>query len=281
MDIVSLSLITLNRDRDDHLARCLEGVARGRRVPDETIVVAMGREGSAVPPGVTCVSSPGHGLALARSRNVGRRNARGDILVFLDVDCIPSHDLVGALETVAAATDALVCAEVLYLTRAVSDDWTDQTLRAEGIVHPARTFKTGDVTVAPDPGLFWSLAFAVRADTYDRLGGFDEGFSGYGGEDTDLAFRACGIGVPILFQGRGCAFHQRHAAFDPPLTHCADIVHNARRFHARHGFWPMRGWLDAFAALGLVAFDGARLSLLRQPTEAEIAAHRVPADRTF
>ena len=39
-------------------------------------------------------------------------------------------------------------------------------------------------------GLFWSLNFAVRRTVWDELGGFDEGFGGYGGEYTDLAFTA-------------------------------------------------------------------------------------------
>ena len=278
---MSLSLITLNQGRDDHLARSLHGAARGRRVPDQTIVVAMGGGAPVVPPGVTVVPLPGAGLALARARNVGRRQAGGDTLVFLDVDCIPSHDLIGALEAAVGTHDALVCGEVLYLTSTVEDGWTDRSLRAQGTRHPARIFPLGGVSVAPDPGLFWSLAFAVRAETFDRLGGFDEGFTGYGGEDTDLAFRAVAAGVPILLQGDGCAFHQRHAACDPPLAHCADIVRNANRFHDRHGVWPMRGWLEAFAAIGVVAFDGTKLSLHRLPTAAEIAAHRVPPDRPF
>ena len=276
-----LSLVTINSDRDEHLVRCLEGVDRSRRAPDQTIVVAIGGAKPVVPKDVIVVTAPGGGLALAHARNVGRRSANGDILVFLDVDCIPSCDLVGALEAAVAENDGLVCGEVLYLTQPVESGWTEQALCIQGMRHPARDFPESGVVLAPDPGLFWSLAFAVRAETYDRLNGFDEGFVGYGGEDTDLAFRASSEGVPILFQGHGCAFHQRHAAYDPPLQHCADIVRNALRFHAAHGVWPMRGWLEAFAAIGVVDFDGVRLSLCRLPTEAEIAAHQVPPDRPF
>ena len=35
--------------------------------------------------------------------------------------------------------------------------------------------------------LFWSLSFAVTGDVV-RVGGFDEAYEGYGGEDTDFAF---------------------------------------------------------------------------------------------
>lgn len=146
-----------------------------------------------------------------------------------------------------------------------------------------RTFPApGRVAPAPQPGLFWSLAFAVRAATYDRIGGFDESFSGYGAEDTDLAFRADAAGVPILFLGGPRAYHQHHGSYDPPLQHFRDIVANAARFHARHGFWPMDGWLDGFARLGLIAPDRSNgIVVHRDPTPAEMAAARLPDARPF
>ncbi|MEE7438856.1 hypothetical protein MOR12E_06120 [Methylobacterium oryzae] len=140
----------------------------------------------------------------------------------------------------------------------------------------------GTVAPAPQPGLFWSLAFAVRAATYDRLGGFDETFSGYGAEDTDLAFRAERAGVPILFLGGPRAYHQHHPGYDPPLQHFRDIVANAARFHDRHGIWPMDGWLDGFARLGLIAADRSTgIVVHRDPTPDEMEAARLSDDRPF
>jgi hypothetical protein len=37
----------------------------------------------------------------------------------------------------------------------------------------------------------------------------------------------------------------------PPVEHVTDIVRNANRFRERWGWFPMQGWLDAFADLGL------------------------------
>jgi hypothetical protein len=39
------------------------------------------------------------------------------------------------------------------------------------------------------------------------------------------------------------------------VEHLHDIVANATIFHRRWGWWPMPGWLDAFAALGLIHWD--------------------------
>lgn len=279
------TVITLNKGRDAHLRRLLEGLSRGPP-PDACVVVEMGSEPPPLPDfgfSVERIVLDSAGLPLARARNAGRAAARSPHLVFLDVDCIPSADLVASLSQDLAQADGLVCCEVHYLPAgAVGDGWTEDGLSRLGEAHPVRHFPAEGVARADNPGLFWSLAFGVRAETFDRIGGFDEAFDGYGAEDTDLAFRADAGGVPVLLSARGRAYHQHHAAFDPPLQHFSDIVRNARRFHARHGIWPMDGWLDAFARLGLVTprEDGG-LVMLRAPTAAEMESARLPSDRPF
>ena len=282
---MSISVVTLNKGRGHHLVRLLEGLARGAP-PSEAIIVEMGGDETPLPElgfPVRRTHLAQDGLPLAAARNAGRQAANGDILVYLDVDCIPSRSLVAGLARAVAEHDALICCEIRYLPAgAVTDDWTEAGLERVGQRHPARIFPDGGVTPAPQPGLFWSLAFAVRATTYDRIGGFDAGFTGYGAEDTDLAFRAARSGVPVLFAGGMHAFHQHHLSCDPPLQHFADIVANARRFHERHGLWPMDGWLDAFAGLGLLDADrSGGLTVLREPSASEISAARVAPERPF
>ena len=281
---MSATVITLNKGRDDHLGRLLEGLSRGVH-PAECIVVEMGSAPAPLlDPGfpVRRVDLASEGLPLARARNAGRHAARTANLIFLDVDCLPSADLVASLDSDLDAADGLICCEVRYLPAgAVTEGWTEDGLRSAGLTHPVRHFPKNGLTRTDNPGLFWSLAFGVRATTFDRLGGFDESFDGYGAEDTDLAFRADAAGIPILFSARGGAYHQFHQAYDPPLQHFADIVRNARRFHARHGIWPMDGWLDAFARMGLSTERGKDIEVLRQPTPEEIAAAKLPTDRPF
>lgn len=280
-----VSVITLNKNRRRHLLRLLEGLSRGP-MPADCIVVEMGGDTAALPdPGCPLhrVDLPSKGLLLAAARNAGRAAASGETLIFLDVDCIPSADLVAGLTAAVAEHDGLVCCEIRYLPLgAVTDGWTEQDLDRVGLQHPARVFPARGIVPADKPGLFWSLAFAVRAATFDRLGGFDEGYDGYGAEDTDLAFRASELGIPILFAAGPRAWHQHHPSCDPPLQHFSDIVRSARRFHARHGLWPMEGWLDAFGERGLIAWgrsDG--LTVLRMPTPDEIIAARVSPDQAF
>lgn len=283
--MIRTSVVTLNKGRRAHLLRLLEGLMRGAS-PDECVVVEMDGDETplpATPFPVRRVAFPHEGLPLAAARNAGRRAAKSDTLIFLDVDCIPSKDLVAGLAGAAADHDGLICCEIRYLPAgAVTVGWRETDLDRLGLPHPARSFPETGVARIDNPGMFWSLAFAVRAAAFDRLGGFDEGFSGYGAEDTDLAFRAARIGVPLLFAGGLRAFHQHHASCDPPLQHFSDIVRNARRFQVRHGVWPMPGWLDAFAERGLIASDReGGLTVLRLPNAEEIDAARLPPERAF
>jgi GT2 family glycosyltransferase len=156
--------------------------------------------------------------------------------------------------------------------------WSEADLAARSREHPARPHPSGPEPVATDRyELFWSLSFAIRRTAYrERLGGFDEALDGYGGEDTDLAFTARARGIPLWWVPTAVAYHQHHATYAPPLPHLRSIVANAIRFRGKWGGWPMDGWLRAFAAQGLVRWDpdGDELTVLREPTAAEIEAAR-------
>jgi len=171
--------------------------------------------------------------------------------------------------------DALVCAQAFYLGAAdARSDWTEEALKRCTRPHPARSFPLAGTREEPNAGLFWSLVFGIHRDRFNELGGFDEAFTGYGGEDTDFGYRAKHAGVSLIFMGGPGAFHQHHIVFDPPLQHVEDIVRNARLFRERWGVWPMEGWLDAFARAGLVTWSGDLLALLRLPTAREVASAR-------
>ena len=199
-----------------------------------------------------------------------------EMLMFLDVDCIAMRHCISLLAQALSMHDALLCADVRYLG---PDDarasWEEAALLTAGRPHPARSFPDHGVREEKNAGLFWSLAFALRRTSFDALGGFDEGFVGYGAEDTDFGFRAAESGLRMMFVGQAIVCHQYHDNYEPPVQHVADIVRNAVRFRARWNRWPMEGWLEAFARMGLVTLDKDRLKLVRMPTRAETAASRV------
>lgn len=276
---MGVSVLTIVRNRSAHLAQLVEGLRRSDRRPDELIVVDMSDDPITVGPTnfpVRIERFETDGLPLAAARNRAAALANHDMLVFLDVDCIPLSDCVGLLAETLTEHDSLLCADIRYLgPYDARGCWEEAELLKHGMAHPARTFPTQGVREETNAGLFWSLAFALRRSTFTALGGFDEGFTGYGAEDTDFGFRAAAAGLKLLFVGQAIACHQYHDSYEPPVQHVADIVHNAQVFQARWDQWPMEGWLADFERLGLVRWQGNALDLLRLPTACEMAAARV------
>jgi GT2 family glycosyltransferase len=279
-ETVTLSILTIVKNRAGHLAQLIEGFRRSTVLPDELVIVDMASNPPVVtdetPFPVHIVRLDGHGLPLAAARNAAAQAANGDKLLFLDVDCIPMRDLTGDIARCLDDRDALVCAEILYLA---PDDargqWDEADLIVHAAGHPVRQFPATGLRQEDNAGLFWSLAFGIRRQAFFALGGFDEAFTGYGAEDTDFGFRACKAGLPLLFMGGAGAFHQYHDVFDPPLQHLDDIVRNAGLFRDRWDMWPMEGGLDAFEAAGLIARNDDIIVSIRQPSALEIAQARV------
>ena len=256
-------MITIASGRHGHLAAQAEALARSSVAPDQYVVVAIDDdEIPAVVPGadVVHVGRIDGRLPLAAARNAGadRAMAAGaELLVLLDVDCIPAPELVERYATVARGRGGVLCGPVGYLPPAAVDGYPAEALRRLAVPHPARPVPAEDeVLPADDPDLFWSLSFAAPVAAWRAVGGFCEEFSGYGGEDTDFGHALAKAGIPLWWVGGAWAFHQHHGGGDgPPVQHLDDVLRNAAVFHRRWGWWPMRGWLDGFERLGLATCD--------------------------
>jgi len=282
---MGLSVLTLVRNRRLHLLRLIEGLCRSEIAPDELIVVDLGGPPIVLPVTtfqIRVVPLDSEPLPLARARNLAASLARYEILLFLDVDCIPMAKLLGLMSSTLDKHDALVCAQIHYLREAVTHcDWQEDVLLRDSMTHPVRAFPAQGIRVENNPGLFWSLAFGLKNSLFKTIGGFDERFVGYGAEDTDFGFRAREAAVKLLFLGGPGAFHQYHEVYDPPLQHFDDIVRNAELFFERWNVWPMHGWLDAFECLGLILRGRDKIIRVRSPNFLELALSTLPPDRAL
>ena len=255
-----VGLATIQRGRHVHLARQAAAVAALRRGPDRYVVVSMDAAPPVDVPEAEVVALPmaeGEPLPLAAARNRAM-HALGDVdlAILLDVDCLPGPALVERYAD--AVGDALLAGPVGRLGPLPDDrerPRPEELAAARAAPGPRPVPPPGTVVREPRVELFWSLSFAVRPEVHERIGGFDEGYVGYGAEDTDYAFRARSAGVGLSWVGGAWAYHQHHPVSSPPREHVRDIVRNASRFRARWGRWPMEGWLGAFAAEGLVDWD--------------------------
>ncbi len=192
----------------------------------EVIVVDDGSDPPIRPPAsslaVRVARQERRGFGLARARNTGARAAAHDILVFLDGDVIAEAGLLAAhARWHHAVSDALTlgfCASVsaagigadairsragalaeLFAGRGFDPPWPDR--------HMART----DDLTSRHEDLFRAVTggnFAISRALFEELGGFDESFARYGGEDTEFAYRAQVRGALLVPVRDAFGWHQ-------------------------------------------------------------------------
>lgn len=152
-------------------------------------------------PSLRWIEQPRSGQAVAR--NVGAFAARAPVIVFLDDDIIPDADLLAIHlahhaggQSVAVLGDCEVVRHDNSLCALGVWSWWEDTYhrRASAWQPPGfRDFCTGNVS--------------LRKEDFARIGGFDQDFTGYGGEDYEIGYRLLRAGVRFAPDRRARARH--------------------------------------------------------------------------
>ena len=199
----------------------------------EVVIVDDGSRTPLAPPvgsplKVRVVHQEDRGFGLARARNTGAKAANSEILVFLDCDMMPEAEwLAGHARWHHAACDALTlgfrahvevdgidAAAVRNRSGSLAELVADRpTERPEWIeFHMTRT---RDLTSDDDDSFRMVTGgnLGVSRSFFELVGGYDETFTQWGGEDTEFGYRAHirgGLLVPVRealcwHQGAGAA----------------------------------------------------------------------------
>ncbi|MFG0255570.1 MAG: glycosyltransferase family 2 protein [Rhodopirellula sp. JB053] len=221
-----IDALTIVRGRELHLKNQAKGWIQSVRKPNRWIIVGMDEDvtvpdtGGKIDVITERVDTTNESLPLAEARNRAAQLSNAEAMVFLDVDCIPSPNMLTAFEDAIGESDRLWMGSPRYLPAgATTSDWSMQELREKSIAHPLQpTLDDGERQPSTEYEKFWSLCFAITRNSFQTIGGFSEDFAGYGGEDTDFAFAARQTNVPFGCVG-AMAYHQHHAVCKPPLNH--------------------------------------------------------------
>ena len=226
---VDVSVIVPTHDRRPLLERKLRAL-EDERVSFEVIVVADDCRDDTeaflttyTPPyPFSWKTTPG--TQAARARNRGAEAARGRVLLFSDDDVIPRP---GWLAAHLAAHDER---------------------RVVGI---GRLVLPPHLTHGATPGgaIRWvhatGAALSLPADLFREVGGYDPDFSGYGGEDIDLAYRLQRAGARFVSLPNAVAEHWDERYLD-------DLEAKARSAGAAHvRVWRKHGDASIAWALGI------------------------------
>ena len=272
-----ISALTIAAGRADHLRNVIAGFEAQTVRPDELIVGVMQDTAYGDLPETSFpvhqIHITGPELPLAAARNAVAEAAQGDLLVFVDVDCIPHPNFVFDYLGHSARQPGLLMGEVGYLPGGAT---------AAGLDYPAferLAVRHSDRQGPPAQGrapcndyrCFWSLNFAMDRAAWVASGGFDERFVGYGGEDTDFGRTLVERDIPITWVKGAKVYHQYHAHCMPPIHQVASVVRNAELFATKWGHRTMEHWLYAFRLMGLIENARLGIRILREPSDADFA----------
>jgi GT2 family glycosyltransferase len=188
---------------------------------------------TSLPGGLVHVWHPDHGFRAGPIRNRGVAAARGEYLVVLDGDSIPRSGFVATHRAAArpgwairgrrALLSARLTARVLAGEVDPAAAGTRELLRwrRDGDLNRVLTFLVSrpSLRTALGLGLHWKHArtvnFAAWRRDLERVNGFDERFTGWGFEDSDLAIRLGRAGVRLgALPGAGTVLHLHHRESD-------------------------------------------------------------------
>lgn len=310
-----ITVITTCYGRNRHLYHLLASLMNGSVKPDEIIIVnddADPKRLAAFSLNIVQIATTADEQVdnmsdaatkiefdIGHNRNLGAARATHDALIFLDVDCIVAPTFIEQLSAkLQALPNSLLMGQPRYLTRPLSgaesvklqdgalalsdlnqlsvyNPYRDNFEEAEST--PTKTSQTA-MKQTEDYGAFWSLCFAITRELFEKIGGFDTQYTGYGAEDTDFAFTARELHIDFYLTA-DVVYHQQHSVYRPPLNHLDSIVINANRFYRKWQCWPMSGWLSQFVDMRLIHWQAEQstpIALVRQPSRNEIALAHCP-----
>lgn len=201
------------------LARTLAALARQDH-PADRLEIVVADDGSPQPPvvphGVRLVRQEDRGFRAAAARNLGASVATGEVLCFLDADTTPEPGFVRSITRLPALLPEAVTVgrrRHADLAGVPVDAPIAEVAPSLELPEPAwlrdAYADSSDLLHADDRSYRYviSAVLACSRALFDEVGGFDEKFSAYGGEDWEWAHRAWQAGAVLAHVPDAVAWH--------------------------------------------------------------------------
>ena len=194
------SVVVPTRNRSERLLRLLDALdTQDLAEPFEVVVVDDGSKDDTLERLQVAAPSRRYSLVVVPSavttgpggaRNRGWREAQGELIAFVDDDCVPVPGWLRAL------TDGLVDADIAVGRTKPPDDQLDR-------IGPFSSYLDIDHN-----GSFSTCNIAYRRQVLEEMGGFDEvRFVWPNGEDTDLGLRSVKAGYTDAYVAEALMWH--------------------------------------------------------------------------
>lgn len=135
----------------------------------------------------------------AAARNFGAKHAKGQWLLFVDSDCIPTESMIAGY----LAQDGLAVGYQGFVA-ALGNDYVSRYYESQQIHQPPYKVSAGGKRV---PKYLVTANTLINKEVFHLIDGFDETFKIPGGEDTELAVRLSKVGS-LAFAVESKVLHQ-------------------------------------------------------------------------
>lgn len=179
----------------------------------EIIVVGLAEAGAVTAP--ARLVPTGQPLSAAAARNLGASLASGDILLFIDSDCIAHPQLVERHLEQHRAGHSVVGGSIVLETDDAYWRLCDNLLAFTPFLN---TMPAGERPYLP------SCNLSISRTLFQAVGGFDEQFAGAAGEDIDLSLRLRNRGQRLFFTPAAQVYHR------PPRVTATTVARHLRAF---------------------------------------------------
>jgi glycosyltransferase involved in cell wall biosynthesis len=194
---------------------------------------------------------PGPYTGRAMARNAGIEAARGSVVMFTDADIIASSDLVSRhLAHHRTRRDIAVVGMELQVNSYEDYERLYAHPEERRPLHPNSRKKLSWL-------YFLTGNASVRRSDLDRVGRFDEDFTGYGHEDLELGYRLQNAGITIVYDPHAIDYHWHPVPYEEQMEKMSLAGRSTVRFFRKHSTFTVRARLGmtplSLAVHGVIA----------------------------
>lgn len=266
MDKPRFSIVIPTYQRPEALRNCLSGIAALTAPRSEFEVIVVDDCSDHDPACVADAFTGDLGLVLLRqpanrgpaaARNAGARRARGEYLLFIDDDCIPSRDWLQLAGTHLRANPG--CAVGGTCRNGLTDNL--YSVAQQMLMDYLYDYYNDD---AKHAGFCPTNNLAVPRQAFVDVGGFDTSFPFAAGEDREFSARWSREGGGLVFVRDMPVYHQHVMGLRSFLRMHFHYGRGARRFRRHQAPGSVhRGFEPGGFYWGLIAYPVGRASPLR------------------
>jgi len=189
---------------------------------------------------------PGAYSGRAMARNAGIAAAAGEIVLFTDSDIIASPELLERhLDHHRTQRGVAVVGMELQVESLADYERLRDVPAVRRPLHPERRRRLSWL-------YFLTGNASVRKSDLERVGCFDQNFTGYGHEDLELGYRLQAAGIRILYEPRAVNYHWQAIPYDEQKEKMRLAGRSTVRFYRKHPAFAVKARLGMTSlSLGL------------------------------